>query len=923
MKKLLIVDDHEENFFLLQSFLKSYDYDMVWTKNGAEALEIARNDPPDLLISDILMPVLDGFGLCHAWKKNPNFSHIPFIFYTATYIDPSDKEFAKSLGADGFIMKTVEPEVFQKALFELLDKFKAEKTGAQQVQQSDETAYYRMYNEVLIHKLEDKLDKLEQTNRLLSESENNYKFLFENNPLPMWIYDLETLQFLTINDSAVEKYGFSRDEFLSMTLKDIRPAEDVPLLIDQISGHQEGFQQSGSWRHRLKNGKIIFVEITSRQLNFNEKKARFVLAQDITERQIAEDSLRSSELNLRKAQVVANIGNWTWHIPSNLLESSNQVYSILGINKDTFTGNLIDITSKSIHPDDREAVSQLISESIRQKKPVPTEFRIVRKDGTIRTIWAETGELAFDKNGIPSSLSGIIQDITERKKSEKLLLDSEERLRLALKAANQGMFDINLQTGEAVVNENYATMLEYDPAVFVETYDFFVDRIHPEDRDSVGEIFQEYIRKKVPDFRVELRQRTATGKWIWILSIGSIVEYDKEGRPLRMVGTHTDITNSKNSALKITNLLEESRRRLRRIGTLREIDIAINSNLQLETTLYILLTHVKEQLQIDAAAISLYDKKLNEFHYLGNQGFRSGKIRNIRIKAENSLAGKTVKKGAMIQKMDIRDCTDPVFASFLEEERIQDYYGLPLISKNKLIGVLEIFHRSEVDPDDEWLDYYETLAGEAAVAIENAQLVEGLQKAKDELTRAYDATIQGWSHAMDLRDKETEGHTQRVTEMTLDLARMMNLPEENLEHIRRGALLHDIGKMGIPDSILLKMDLLNDDERLIMKRHPQYAYEMLKSIDYLRPALEIPHLHHEKWDGSGYPLGLKGEQIPLAARLFAIVDVYDALISDRPYRNAWSMQEAIDYIKKQSGKHFDPEIVRIFIEYIELNHGDS
>ena len=189
-----------------------------------------------------------------------------------------------------------------------------------------------------------------------------------------------------------------------------------------------------------------------------------------------------------------------------------------------------------------------------------------------------------------------------------------------------------------------------------------------------------------------------------------------------------------------------------------------------------------------------------------------------------------------------------------------------------------------------------------------------LEVVHHQLLTAYEATIDGWSHAMDLRDKETEGHTQRVTEMTLQLAKATGLGDEQLVHIRRGALLHDIGKLGIPDQILLKPDRLNSEEWVIMRKHPQYAYEMLEKIAYLRPALDIPYCHHEKWDGTGYPRGLKGEEIPLAARLFAVVDVWDALSSNRPYRPAWDRDQVIAYIKAQSGRHFDPQVVKAFLK---------
>jgi putative two-component system response regulator len=192
-----------------------------------------------------------------------------------------------------------------------------------------------------------------------------------------------------------------------------------------------------------------------------------------------------------------------------------------------------------------------------------------------------------------------------------------------------------------------------------------------------------------------------------------------------------------------------------------------------------------------------------------------------------------------------------------------------------------------------------------------------LQEAHSQLVGAYEATIEGWSRAMDLRDRETEGHSQRVTEMTLRLAMAQGMDTQELIHIRRGALLHDMGKLGIPDSVLHKPDTFTDEEWAIMRRHPQLAYDMLYPVEYLRPALDIPYCHHEKWDGSGYPRGLKGDEIPLGARLFAVIDVWDALTSDRPYRRAWTNENALAYIKEQSGKHFDPEIVDLFFKVIK------
>jgi HD-GYP domain-containing protein (c-di-GMP phosphodiesterase class II) len=241
------------------------------------------------------------------------------------------------------------------------------------------------------------------------------------------------------------------------------------------------------------------------------------------------------------------------------------------------------------------------------------------------------------------------------------------------------------------------------------------------------------------------------------------------------------------------------------------------------------------------------------------------------------------------------------------------HYATPLMIKGKVRGVLEVFHRAPLDPDDDWVEFFEILAGQAAIAVDSSVLFEELQRTNAQLITAYDATLEGWSGALDLRDEETEGHAQRVTEASVRLARAMGVTGEDLVHLRRGALLHDIGKMGVPDSILRKSGPLTDEEWEVMRRHPVYAYELLSPIAFLHPALDIPYCHHEWWDGTGYPRGLKGEEIPLAARIFAVIDVWDALLSDRPYRPRLALDEVLSYIESRAGTQFDPAVVSEFL----------
>ncbi len=251
---------------------------------------------------------------------------------------------------------------------------------------------------------------------------------------------------------------------------------------------------------------------------------------------------------------------------------------------------------------------------------------------------------------------------------------------------------------------------------------------------------------------------------------------------------------------------------------------------------------------------------------------------------------------------------DNLLLAYLRARGIQSLVLAPLAVEEKRVGFVAVNVAARALSAAE-MTLLDTMTNQVALAINNAGLFE-------QLLNAYDTTIAGWSRALDLRDKETEGHTQRVTELAVRLARALGSAENEIVHLRRGALLHDIGKMGIPDSILHKPGALTDDETRVMRQHPQFAYEMLAPIEYLYAALAIPFAHHEKWDGSGYPRGLRGDAIPLAARIFAVVDVWDALTVDRPYRKAMPRADARAYIESQSGAHFDPRIVAAFIEMI-------
>ena len=364
---------------------------------------------------------------------------------------------------------------------------------------------------------------------------------------------------------------------------------------------------------------------------------------------------------------------------------------------------------------------------------------------------------------------------------------------------------------------------------------------------------------------------------------------------------------------------EKSQRRYQRLVALRAIDEAISASLNLPLTLRVFLDQATAQLQVDAADVLLFNQSTDVLSFVAGRGFRNDGINASMIRVGDEDAGRVALERRLLNIPDLTLAKGFTRPTLVTDEAFHAYYAVPLITKGQVRGVLEVFHRSSLNPDKDWLEFLEGLAEEASIAIGSSELYNSLMHSNIQLSRAYESTIEGWSHALDLRDKETEGHTRRVTEMTLKLAGMfaMIISEEQLIHIRRGSLLHDIGKMGIPDTILLKNGPLTDEEWQVMRKHPVYAYEMLSPIEYLRPALDIPYCHHEKWDGSGYPRGLKGEEIPFSARLFTVVDVWDALLSERPYQKGWSEKEAREYILEQRGIHFDPKVVDAFIKMLE------
>jgi PAS domain S-box-containing protein len=412
------------------------------------------------------------------------------------------------------------------------------------------------------------------------------------------------------------------------------------------------------------------------------------------------------------------------------------------------------------------------------------------------------------------------------------------------------------------------------------------------------------------EWRGVFQNRKKNGELFWASASISPVT-DELGRMTHILAVEEDITERMKAEAQIQQQLD-------RLGALRAIDMAISASLDPQITFNILLQHVIKQLGVDAANILMFNKQTQMLEFACGVGFRTDALRHTHLRIGKGYAGKAALERRMVAMPDLAsDLGEFTRAPQLKQEEFVSYFAVPLCAKGQVKGVLETFHRSPLNPDEEWIHFLEALAAQGAIALDNASLFEDLQRSNEELVVALDTMLEGWGRSLELREVGKEGHTERVAMNTVRLAREIGIRDAEMVHIRRGAILHDIGEIGVPEHILLKPGSLSDQEMDEIRRHPEYAHQLLSDVRHLQPSIDIPYCHHERWDGKGYPRGLRESEIPLAARIFAVADVWDAMRSDRPYRKARTDREALAYIQEQSGSHFDPKIVELFLLLVD------
>jgi len=847
----------------------------------------------DLILADYRLPSYDGLSaLDFAREQCPN---TPFIFVSGT------------LGEDAAI------NALTKGAIDYVTKQKLSRLAPAVMRALRETENQRERKHAE--------DELRKNNALLERIFSSTEFLIA--------YMDANFNFIRVNRAYAKADGKTPDFFIGKNHFDLYPDAENELIFRRVIETGEPYivyAKPFTYPEHPERGTTYWNWTLQPVKEADGSISGLVFSLvDVTERERAVIARHESDERYRILVEQAGDGIFVSNPQGNYIDVNPRGCAMLGYTRE----EILNLNMNTLTSPESLRENPLHFDELRAGKNVTTERELIAKNGTLLSVEI-SGKMLDNGNFL-----GIFRDITERKRHErerKAIITVSAALRQA--NTRSEILNIILQQLEEVFATDGVVLVLPDPQS-----DGYIDEMG---RGEVGErmkglvvppgagVCNWVIENKKPYLNnnaekdplfyrpdllgashclasVPLIAREQSIGALWIARQTEITESD-----LRLLVAIADIAAS---AVHRVTLHEQIQQQLSHLLALHQIDLAITANFNLDITLEIILKHVKDQLAVDAASVLMINPLTYKLDYKLGIGFKTFNIERSSIKLNEDFAGRAV------LDYHTASCPDLQLAgkkfsriSLLAEEEFVSYCVTPLIVKGQVKGVLEVFHRRQLRFEQEWLDYFETLATQIAIAIENAILLENLQKSNRELLLAYDATIEGWSHALDLRDKETEGHSQRVTEMALKLADKIGLTEADKADLRRGALLHDIGKMGVPDSILHKSGKLTEKEWVIMRKHPIFAYQMLSPITYLKHALDICYCHHEKWDGTGYPRSLKGEEIPLTARIFAIVDVFDALTSNRPYRDTWSDEEAYRYIEEQAGKHFDPQIVKVFLE---------
>jgi PAS domain S-box-containing protein len=615
------------------------------------------------------------------------------------------------------------------------------------------------------------------------------------------------------------------------------------------------------------------------------------------------DKLAISEEQLRLAVESGNIGLFDRNFETQKVKVSAEWKQQLGYKNDEFPDDSVE-WEKRLHPDDKSKAIDAMEECIHSDHDTyEVDFRMQHKDGSYRWI-LEKGLIHRNSSGKAVRLIGSHVDITRQKENIEDLQKSESRFRGLAESSQDYIMLYDQECRHVYMNSaglRVSGLTEKD--IFGKTHreaGFSEEMCHLWESD-IEKVFQ-----TGESTQMLFDWESVQGKVYLDLRLSPVKDID--GNVDMVLGISRDISTIKNAEDELHNSHEQYRlltESIKDVVWVLDLDsmkfryVSPSVEMLRGFTVAEVMAQPFSEVFTNESQEAL-EKLIRERFIAFNHGdFASDKYFTDEVPQPR-------KDGSVVWTEAITNFYRNEESGHIEVRGVSRD-----ISDRKRVE--EVMASTQYELKRMLREADQSRRALLSVAEDQKLTDDALRKTAEELVVAYDATLQGWSSALEMRERETAGHSLRVVQRTLELANALGIDQQEMIHIQRGALLHDIGKMGIPDSILLKPGPLTDDEWVIMRQHPSYAHKLLSNIPYLTPALEIPFFHHERWDGSGYPQGLTGENIPLKARIFAVVDVWDALSSDRPYRPAWAEDAVNKYLRDQAGKQFDPKVVEIFL----------
>jgi len=850
--RVLIVDDDGNNRLLLETLLKSRGFEVLSAVNGEEGLARARSHHPDLIVSDILMPVMDGYTFCRQLKSDDALKRIPFVFFTASYNTPKDEEFAMSLGAERFVFKPQEPEELIAILEDVLKESRLAPRRAKKPL-GEEMEFFRQHNEVLFNQLEKKLLDLEQANERLRMMEEQYRLSFENITDMVLVFDAN-LTITSVSPSAERILGYRPEEFVGRPIDDLKTIltpESFQMAVQNIGQILQGeIITSAVYDVIARDGTRKYLDISGSPLVRDGKIDGLVCdARDVTERVLAESARRESE---------ELFGQFMRYFPGSayIKDSDRRIIYLTGNTEEYFgvkPQEWLGKRSEDIWPEEIALLSRKDDEAVLRGEVVQSISQRPQKDGAHTWI---THRFPIHRHNKPPLIGCISLDITGQKQAEENLRESEKRYRELYDFLPIPVYEMDFQSTITSVNHAIYETFGGTEEDFKRGFKAW-QLLTPEAVEQSVENIQRLLNGE-PLGGTEYRLKRLDGTEFPAIVFSRLIF--EQGKPVGLRGAVVNITDRK----RTEEVIRESEANFRRSMDDSPLGIRV-------------VTADGETLYANRAILDMYG-------YASIEEFQGVPLKQ-RYTPESYAA--------YLARRAKRD----------RGERDQTEYTIDIVTQNGDIRNVRAFRKQIVwngQPHDQII--YQDITRQI-------QAEEALRESVGNLRKALGGTIRAIASVVETKDPYTAGHQRRVADIARAIAQEMKLPRERIDGLRMAGIIHDIGKVSVPSEILSSPRKLSSLEFSLIKTHAQSGHDIVREIEFPWPIARIIIEHHERMDGSGYPNALTGDQILPESRILAVADVVEAMATHRPYRPSLGLEAALDEITQNRGRLYDPEVV--------------